>query len=521
MRLLTDAATDADDDSTPRNKKTYAQKQRRQRGAIGGLAAAAAAAGASSVPAHDKSESSCEDSSMSSSSSPSQADYVFDMMYGNLPQQMDIKDIYDPLQQQPQQQSQQQHQQQYSLFGGGCGQDYLTTTTVAAAAAAGNGMHDFIPPPTFNMMEFDDTQFALTSSDPFMLSDTTVEEDIASMSTDRMQLPMGSVRQQGMKLPSSHQQQKRTASQPSLMYSCSSSTSSSTSLRQQSRALSAGDLNSVIKELESPPFPLWPNYLCLYLEYSLPYDPQTTVSHNLALLQHCYPNCLSTLDADTFDGSKCPPLVDMLKRNKQRQQQQQQGIVLLARTKLDLNLNISDFVFNNTCFFESRERRTIECTTTIYSFGNVVLESREIQQALWLNDRFMYSFVYVNQFFDAFMKGIRSLQSWEEVDIAIRNLCIVQVFEDIEVKYGHTTAFADQPWDQQNGSSSKQSTSSTPSPASQQQQQLQQQHAPPPLLTMVYEFERGHGNIDVSAVGDPETTSKLGIGRGFDLLGDM
>lgn len=89
---------------------------------------------------------------------------------------------------------------------------------------------------------------------------------------------------------------------------------------------------------------------------------------------------------------------------------------------------MTDFFFNNTSFFETRDRRTIECTTTIYSFGNVVLESKEVQQALWLNEgKYMYSFVYVNQFFDAFMKGIRSLQSWEEVDIAINNLCVVQV----------------------------------------------------------------------------------------------
>jgi hypothetical protein len=101
---------------------------------------------------------------------------------------------------------------------------------------------------------------------------------------------------------------------------------------------------------------------------------------------------------------------------------------LSAQVKLNLNLNMTDFFFNNTSFFETRDRRTIECTTTIYSFGNVVLESKEVQQALWLNEgKYMYSFVYVNQFFDAFMKGIRSLQSWEEVDIAINNLCVVQV----------------------------------------------------------------------------------------------
>jgi hypothetical protein len=93
-----------------------------------------------------------------------------------------------------------------------------------------------------------------------------------------------------------------------------------------------------------------------------------------------------------------------------------------------LGLEVSDFTFNNTSFFETSERKTMECTTTIYSFGNVVLESKESQQALWVNEgKYMYNFVFVNQFFDAFMKGIRSLQSWEEVDIAINNLCIVQV----------------------------------------------------------------------------------------------
>jgi hypothetical protein len=96
--------------------------------------------------------------------------------------------------------------------------------------------------------------------------------------------------------------------------------------------------------------------------------------------------------------------------------------------KLDLNLNIADFVFSNTSVLESKERRTVECTTTIYSFGNVVLEAKETQHALWVNEgKYMYSFEYVNQFFDAFMKGIRTLHSWDEVDIAISNLCIVQV----------------------------------------------------------------------------------------------
>jgi hypothetical protein len=93
-----------------------------------------------------------------------------------------------------------------------------------------------------------------------------------------------------------------------------------------------------------------------------------------------------------------------------------------------LNLSLDNFIFNNTSFFETKDAQTIECTTTIYSFGNVVLEAKEAQQAVWLNDgKYICSFAYANQFFDAFIKGIRQLQSWEEVDSAVNNLCIVQV----------------------------------------------------------------------------------------------
>ncbi|KAL0077850.1 hypothetical protein J3Q64DRAFT_1610650, partial [Phycomyces blakesleeanus] len=116
----------------------------------------------------------------------------------------------------------------------------------------------------------------------------------------------------------------------------------------------------------------------------------------------------------------------------------------------------------------------IECTSTIYSFGAIVLESKEIQQALWLNEgKYMYSFVCVNQFFDAFMKGIRALPAWNEIDVAINNLCLVQVFEDVEAKYGNTIP---QP-------------TIKDIPAA-------------PLLTMVYEFERGQGSIEMAIVSD-------------------
>lgn len=193
--------------------------------------------------------------------------------------------------------------------------------------------------------------------------------------------------------------------------------------------------------------------------------------------------------------------------------------------KLDLNYNMNDFYFNNTCFFESKDRRMIECTTTIYSFGNIVLESKEMQQALWTpENKYMYSFAFVNQFFDAFMKGVKSLQSWEEVDIAIHNLCIVQVFEDMETKC--------QLLDNNSNRSAQQSYSSTASPippsyatnssALSTTTLFDNNNGTPSLksnhnnsinnngghlLALIYEFERGQGAIDMNTLHNQQNNN--------------
>ncbi|KAI8096356.1 uncharacterized protein BX664DRAFT_323789 [Halteromyces radiatus] len=46
----------------------------------------------------------------------------------------------------------------------------------------------------------------------------------------------------------------------------------------------------------------------------------------------------------------------------------------------------------------------------------------------------MYQFSFINPFFDAFLKGIRSLPSWDEIHIALDHLCVIQVFEDLHTK---------------------------------------------------------------------------------------
>ncbi|KAI8379221.1 TEA/ATTS domain family-domain-containing protein [Radiomyces spectabilis] len=209
-------------------------------------------------------------------------------------------------------------------------------------------------------------------------------------------------------------------------------------------------------------YSLWPNYLCFYLEYTLPYNRSVNLSSYFSLISY-----RSLTHSINFFWMK-----------------------------FDMNLTISDFFFNNASFFESRERRIIECTTTIYSFGKVVWQSKEVQQAMWVNEgKYMYTFVYENEFFDAFMKKIRKVKSWEEVDNAINNLCIVQIFDDIETKYHNTTP---------NASSDifdPLLSLTTTEPV------FPEDPVSVPLLMMIYEFERGQGTIDISTVANHVATT--------------
>ncbi|KAI8334084.1 TEA/ATTS domain family-domain-containing protein [Choanephora cucurbitarum] len=263
--------------------------------------------------------------------------------------------------------------------------------------------------------------------------------------------------------------------------------------------------------------PLWPTYICLYLDQTNPYEQTVPVPHTLAILPDCMPYHIPTIDVPFVAKNKCPPVSNIV----------QYGSVttLSAKVELNLDMNLNDFAFNNASFFETHERRTIECTTTIYSFGKVVLESKEVQQALWINEgKFVYNFAYVNQFFDAFIKGIRSLQSWEEIDIAINNLCVVQVFEDVESRINQQQQQVVEnlmlaPPHTPTGSSTAPTTPvavAINDPMAASLNDIQQETTDnlmlstdtnnllmpefAPLLVMIYEFERGQGSIGISMV---------------------
>ncbi|KAG0242520.1 hypothetical protein BGX31_000227 [Mortierella sp. GBA43] len=84
-----------------------------------------------------------------------------------------------------------------------------------------------------------------------------------------------------------------------------------------------------------------------------------------------------------------------------------------------------------------------------------VLESSEVQQATLDSGRFVHKFEFVNQFFKAFLTGIRMLATPDEVDVALSNLSLLQVYEDLDTRVEGTS----------------------------------------PLLVMAFDFERGRGTV--------------------------
>ncbi|KAG1269026.1 hypothetical protein G6F68_000585 [Rhizopus microsporus] len=459
---------------------------------------------------------SSDDSSMSSTPSP--ADYVFDMVYqdqqNSLTSMLDLKDpFFEP------------------FFN-----SLISSSTTAEANednSNNNNMPLFDNNSLFSLQDFSSISttdvlqqlFPLTSStsesgptvvdlleqqnsiNDFLTSQKQQQQQQQQQQPQKKSLKKSGIRKYNKK--QKNNSLKTSLSHPNLNLFQSVNSLATSSLSMPGIGINALDQAAASTWIDPSVYPLWPNYICLYLEYSLPYDTSSTMPHTLAAIPECIPSYISSIDSPSVAKEKCPPISELTLSPALT--------ILAAKVKLNLGISTSDFFFNNTSFFETRDRRTIECTTTIYSFGNVVLESKEVQQALWLNEsKYMYSFSYVNQFFDAFMKGIRSLQSWEEVDIAINNLCVVQVYEDVETKLTQSTASTTSLVSQALSASTSADVSlsaateeliltdnpntSTASGTNAENNNITLPDIAAPLLVMVYEFERGQGTIDISLV---------------------
>ncbi|KAF8936213.1 hypothetical protein BGZ58_004446 [Dissophora ornata] len=214
------------------------------------------------------------------------------------------------------------------------------------------------------------------------------------------------------------------------------------------------------------PYLLWPTSFGLFIQRSgreVPSDRHDSSSthncsdvtgakesavliHDLARAHDLSPHTLGSINIYQLPPEKFPNLFDLYERVS----------CPFLYFKVGMNLNMElDGAFENTCLFDSNERRALKCSTLIYSFGDNVLESSQMKQATFVNGTFVHSFEFVNQFFNAFLSGIRTLGTLEEVEVALCNLSLVQIYEDLDP--------------QTEGRS--------------------------PLLVMAFEFEKGRGGV--------------------------
>ncbi|KAF9940663.1 hypothetical protein BGZ67_007158 [Mortierella alpina] len=175
--------------------------------------------------------------------------------------------------------------------------------------------------------------------------------------------------------------------------------------------------------------------------------------HELAQAKDLSRQAFGAVNIHQLPAEKFPHLYDLY--------QKASCAFLFFKINMDLGLELEGS-FENTCRFESSERRTVRCSTLIYSFGSSVLESTEVKQAAVVDGKYTHSFEFVNQFFNAFLGGIRTLGSSEEVEVALGNLSMVQVFEDMDPRSDNS----------------------------------------PPLLVMAYDFEQGRGQVAPYVIAD-------------------
>ncbi|KAK3840939.1 MAG: TEA/ATTS domain family-domain-containing protein [Linnemannia gamsii] len=208
-----------------------------------------------------------------------------------------------------------------------------------------------------------------------------------------------------------------------------------------------GDLTADIS------YPFWPSVFGLFTEYISDMTPAVPQMHSLARSRDLGQQSFGSINVHQLPQEKFPALYDLYQKTM--------CTFLFFKIKLDLNLSLNG-VFGNTSLFDSTEGRLVECTTSIYSFGSKVLEAKELKQAAVVDNKFVLNFEFVNQFFGAFLNGIRGLTTWGEIDIALTNLSVVQVFEDKDTRFEN----------------------------------------PAPLLVMAFDFERGQGDVETYFIAD-------------------
>lgn len=249
---------------------------------------------------------------------------------------------------------------------------------------------------------------------------------------------------------------------------------------------------------QQPSYPLWPTAFRLFTQYlsaenkhyhfnhhhGYPSSSSGVQIHDLARLQDLNHHTFGTINIHHLPSEKFPHLLNLYQKFSMCE-------FLLFKISMNLDLELEGGTFENSCLFESNDpHRTVRCSTLIYSFGAKVLESTEIKQAgggsMMLGgggeQKGGMGFQFVNQFFTAFLNGIRTLGTLDEVQVALSNLSIVQIYEEVDpvaVAAGVAAGAASE-----TGSNGGVAAGGDGG-----------ENAGSPLLVMAFEFQQGTGSV--------------------------
>ncbi|KAF9354168.1 hypothetical protein BGX26_007995 [Mortierella sp. AD094] len=165
------------------------------------------------------------------------------------------------------------------------------------------------------------------------------------------------------------------------------------------------------------------------------------VSRESTLVEHSAPfhDSLQSEDIRVLDDARFPRLKEAFSRKRClfircKGTTSTNSFDYLASTHIQMGLNLDDFSRQTRLLsknlFQSRQRLTIRCDTTVYSFGKEVVGGVEIKQATQRNDRFMYEFKIVDAWLEQFLCSLRD-GGKEEMESSLQNMTIVQEFSSL------------------------------------------------------------------------------------------
>lgn len=151
--------------------------------------------------------------------------------------------------------------------------------------------------------------------------------------------------------------------------------------------------------------------------------------------------------------------------------------------------------FKNILRLEAQRQCDIECTTTIYSFGQKIYEivqvSRSSSETSSPDTCEMHQIDFAPEFFTAFLNGFLDIFLGDMVQIvlAVRNLSVVQIYRQAPTKSGMTSFV---PYESFEETFPPLTISSDDTWSGDEEGEL--------LLCLAYEFDAGNGTVEMQRI---------------------